>query len=144
MTPSFAPALSSSPSATRATATRRCTTCLRVEGLVRNPKRTYRIYREEGLQVRRKRCKKLTRELDQLSGRRPLPEEVRTETDAFRQADFIDIAISNLMTATLDGAILVTLIMFVFFITIRATTIALIAIPLSLSLRGAVDQVVWR
>lgn len=34
---------------------------LRTEGLVQNPKRTYRIYREEGLQVRRKRRKKLTR-----------------------------------------------------------------------------------
>ena len=34
---------------------------LRAEGLVQNPKRTYRIYREEGLQVRRKRRKKLTR-----------------------------------------------------------------------------------
>jgi putative transposase len=34
---------------------------LRAEGLVRNLKRTYRIYREEGLQVRRKRRKKLTR-----------------------------------------------------------------------------------
>ena len=36
---------------------------LRAEGLVRNPKRTYRIYREEGqgMQVRRKRRKKLTR-----------------------------------------------------------------------------------
>jgi putative transposase len=34
---------------------------LRMEGLVVNPKRTYRIYREEGLQVRTKRRKKLTR-----------------------------------------------------------------------------------
>lgn len=34
---------------------------LRAEGLVQNPKRTYRIYREEGLQVRRKVRKKLTR-----------------------------------------------------------------------------------
>jgi hypothetical protein len=34
---------------------------LRNEGLVQNAKRTYRIYREEGLQVRRKRRKKLTR-----------------------------------------------------------------------------------
>ncbi len=32
-----------------------------LEGLVRNPKRTYRIYAEEGLQVRRKKRKKLTR-----------------------------------------------------------------------------------
>jgi len=34
---------------------------LRSAGLVRNPKRTYRIYREEGLQVRTKRRKKLAR-----------------------------------------------------------------------------------
>jgi len=34
---------------------------LRAKGLVRNHKRTYRIYREEGLQVRTKRRKKLTR-----------------------------------------------------------------------------------
>jgi len=34
---------------------------LRIEGLVRNHKRTYRIYREEGLQVRTKRRKKLAR-----------------------------------------------------------------------------------
>ena len=34
---------------------------LRSEGLVINPKRTYRIYREEGLQVRTKRRKKLIR-----------------------------------------------------------------------------------
>lgn len=34
---------------------------LRTEGLVQNPKRTYRSYREEGLQVRTKRRKKLNR-----------------------------------------------------------------------------------
>ncbi len=34
---------------------------LRAEGLVVNPKRTYRLYREEGLQVRTKRRKKLNR-----------------------------------------------------------------------------------
>lgn len=34
---------------------------LRAEGLVKNPKRTYRIHRDEGLQVRRKRRKKLRR-----------------------------------------------------------------------------------
>ncbi len=34
---------------------------LRREGLVQNPKRTYRIYREEGLQVRAKQRKKLFR-----------------------------------------------------------------------------------
>lgn len=34
---------------------------LKTEGLVVNPKRTYRLYREEGLQVRTKRRKKLVR-----------------------------------------------------------------------------------
>jgi putative transposase len=34
---------------------------LRFEGLVTNPKRTYRLYREEGLQIRTKRRKKLVR-----------------------------------------------------------------------------------
>ena len=34
---------------------------LKTEGLVINPKRTYRVYREEGLQVRRKWRKKLNR-----------------------------------------------------------------------------------
>jgi len=34
---------------------------LRTEGLVINPKRTYRVYREEGLQVRTKRRKRLIR-----------------------------------------------------------------------------------
>ncbi len=61
-----------------------------------------------------------------------LPKGMRIETDAFRQADFIDVAISNLITAIRDGAILVTLIMFVFLVNVRATTIALLAIPLSL------------
>ncbi len=35
---------------------------LKLEGLVKNPKRTYRIYSEEGLQVRRKKRKKLIRQ----------------------------------------------------------------------------------
>ena len=34
---------------------------LRADGFVKNPKRTYRVYREEGLQVRTKKRKKLTR-----------------------------------------------------------------------------------
>lgn len=34
---------------------------LKAEGLVTNPKRTYRLYREEGLQIRTKRRKKLRR-----------------------------------------------------------------------------------
>ncbi|RFF26645.1 MULTISPECIES: efflux RND transporter permease subunit [unclassified Wenzhouxiangella] len=61
-----------------------------------------------------------------------LPDGMRIETDAFRQADFIEVAIDNLVVAVRDGAVLVVLIMFVFLFSLRATGIALLAIPLSL------------
>ncbi|MFI2810850.1 MULTISPECIES: efflux RND transporter permease subunit [Microbulbifer] len=61
-----------------------------------------------------------------------LPEGMRIETDAFRQADFINVAVDNLAAALRDGAILVVAIMFAFLFSARATGIALLAIPLSL------------
>jgi CzcA family heavy metal efflux pump len=61
-----------------------------------------------------------------------LPDGMRIETDAFRQADFISVSIDNLASALRDGAILVIAIMFVFLFSGRATAIALVAIPLSL------------
>ena len=61
-----------------------------------------------------------------------LPDGMRIETDAFRQADFISVSIDNLAKALRDGAILVIAIMFVFLFSGRATAIALVAIPLSL------------
>jgi len=61
-----------------------------------------------------------------------LPTGMRIETEAFRQADFIRVAIDNLGGALRDGAILVVAIMFVFLLSARATGIALLAIPLSL------------
>lgn len=61
-----------------------------------------------------------------------LPEGMRIETDAFRQADFISVSIDNLTIALRDGAILVIAIMFLFLFSGRATAIALVAIPLSL------------
>ncbi|SDJ51076.1 efflux RND transporter permease subunit [Microbulbifer yueqingensis] len=61
-----------------------------------------------------------------------LPKGMQIETDAFRQADFINVAIDNLAEALRDGAILVVAIMFAFLFSARATGIALLAIPLSL------------
>ncbi len=61
-----------------------------------------------------------------------LPEGMQIDTQLFRQADFISISIDNLMAALRDGAILVIAIVFVFLLSIRATVITLIAIPLSL------------
>ncbi|GAB3314689.1 efflux RND transporter permease subunit [Haliea atlantica] len=76
----------------------------------------------------------LTAELDQVLAeiQASLPQGMSIETDAFRQADFIETAIDNLRAALRDGAILVVAIMFVFLFSGRATGIALLAIPLSL------------
>lgn len=60
---------------------------LRAEGLVRNPKRTYRLYREEGLQVRRKKRKKL---------RRPrVPLAVPTRVNERWSVDFVSDQLAN-------------------------------------------------
>jgi len=61
-----------------------------------------------------------------------LPQGMVIETDAFRQADFINVAIDNLGAALRDGAVLVIAIVFVFLFSTRATGITLLAIPLSL------------
>jgi CzcA family heavy metal efflux pump len=61
-----------------------------------------------------------------------LPEGVRIERDVMRQADFIEVALSNLNAALRDGTLLVVLVTVVFLANIRAAGITLIAIPLSL------------
>lgn len=61
-----------------------------------------------------------------------LPDGMVIESRVFRQADFINTAVSNLSGALRDGAILVVIIMFAFLLSGRATAIALLAIPLSL------------
>jgi CzcA family heavy metal efflux pump len=61
-----------------------------------------------------------------------LPEGVRIERDVMRQADFIEVALSNLNAALRDGTLLVVLVTVVFLVNIRAAGITLIAIPLSL------------
>jgi Cu/Ag efflux pump CusA len=76
----------------------------------------------------------LTARLDQALAdlQASLPEGMRIETDAFRQASFIEVAIDNLAAALRDGAVLVVAIMFVFLLSARATGITRLAIPLSL------------
>ena len=76
----------------------------------------------------------LSARLDQTfeSLRSSLPSGMRIESHIFRQADFIDRAIDNLLTALRDGAVLVTAIVFLFLLSLRATLITLIALPLSL------------
>ncbi|MDA7627690.1 efflux RND transporter permease subunit [Verrucomicrobia bacterium] len=49
----------------------------------------------------------------------------------FRQSDFIDHAVGNLKEAIRDGAIMVSIVLFLFLFNVRTTVITLMAIPLS-------------
>jgi len=68
--------------------------------------------------------------LDQMQD--SLPPDITLHTDIFRQADFIEVAVKNVVGALRDGAILVTIILFVFLLNLRTTLISVLAIPLSL------------
>jgi CzcA family heavy metal efflux pump len=76
----------------------------------------------------------LTRRIDDVLAdvQRTLPEGMKIEKSIFRQADFIDIAIRNLMAALRDGIVLVIIVVLVFLANLRASVITLLAIPLSL------------
>lgn len=58
--------------------------------------------------------------------------DVKINKYLFRQADFIEVSIHNVLHALRDGGILVIVIVFFFLGNIRATLITLTAIPLSL------------
>jgi len=68
--------------------------------------------------------------LDDLEG--SLPSGMTLHRDIFRQADFIETAIDNLTRALRDGGILVIAIVFLFLANMRAASITVIAMPLSL------------
>ena len=61
-----------------------------------------------------------------------LPEGMRIHTGVLRQADFVETAISNLAEALTIGGLLVVVVVVVFLGTVRASAIALFAIPFSL------------
>lgn len=61
-----------------------------------------------------------------------LPKGMQVHSELFRQADFITVAVDNVVAALRDGAILVVIILFLFLGNMRATAISILAIPLSL------------
>ena len=75
---------------------------------------------------------KLTRAVEKaLSELQPgLPPDIKI-TPLFKQANFIEAAISNVEDAIRDGAIMVVIILFLFLLNFRTTLITLTAIPLS-------------
>jgi CzcA family heavy metal efflux pump len=62
-----------------------------------------------------------------------LPEGIETVL-LFQQKDFIDHAIDNLKEAIRDGAIMVTIVIFIFLLNFRTTFITLMAMPLSFAM----------
>jgi CzcA family heavy metal efflux pump len=71
--------------------------------------------------------------LSTLNQLRPsLPVDVVMHTEIFRQSDFIEVAINNVVGSLKYGAILVTLVLLAFLVNIRTTVISVLAIPLSL------------
>lgn len=61
-----------------------------------------------------------------------LPQDVKINTEIFRQADFINASISNIQKVLLEGAVFVAVVLILFLMNVRATFISLIAIPISL------------
>jgi CzcA family heavy metal efflux pump len=74
---------------------------------------------------------RLDRELDALQ--HELPHGMTIDRRIFRQADFIDVAVRNVVTALRDGGLLVVVIVLLFLANLRAAAITLTAMPLSLA-----------
>jgi CzcA family heavy metal efflux pump len=74
--------------------------------------------------------KRIDRELDELS--RSLPPGLGIQRNIFRQAEFIEVAVRNVLVALRDGVLLVLLIVLAFLVSGRASAITIVAIPLSL------------
>jgi len=62
-----------------------------------------------------------------------LGSDIEVSPQLFRQADFINRAVSNVIGAVRDGGIMVVLILFVFLMNWRTTVVTLATIPLSLA-----------
>ncbi|QDU78623.1 Cobalt-zinc-cadmium resistance protein CzcA [Polystyrenella longa] len=67
-----------------------------------------------------------------------LPDGVHIEPLLYSQKQFIDRAIENVIEALRDGAVLVTVILFIFLLNFRTTLITLTAIPLSIVITSLV------
>ncbi len=61
-----------------------------------------------------------------------LPSDIKLHTDIFKQSDFIEVAVNNVIDALRDGAILVVIVLMFFLVNFRTTIISITAIPLSL------------
>ncbi|MBM3818326.1 MAG: efflux RND transporter permease subunit [Acidimicrobiia bacterium] len=74
---------------------------------------------------------RLDAELDALQ--QELPRGMTIDRRIFRQADFIEVAVQNVVNALRDGGLLVVVIVVLFLANLRAAAITLTAMPLSLA-----------
>jgi CzcA family heavy metal efflux pump len=74
---------------------------------------------------------RLDRELDHLQ--QDLPSGITIDRRIFRQSDFIQVAVNNVIAALRDGSVLVIAVVILFLANMRAAAITLTAIPLSLA-----------
>ena len=76
----------------------------------------------------------LTRRLENVLQdiQKTLPPGVEMHTDLFKQANFIERAVDNVIHALRDGALLVVIVLLLFLGNVRTTIISVLAIPLSL------------
>jgi CzcA family heavy metal efflux pump len=74
---------------------------------------------------------RLDRELDALQ--QELPRGMKIDRRIFRQSDFIEVAVQNVIDALRDGGLLVVVIVVLFLANLRGAAITLTAIPLSLA-----------
>jgi len=74
---------------------------------------------------------RLDRELDRLQ--QELPRGMTIDRKIFRQADFVEVAVNNVVRALRDGGILVVIVVLLFLANLRAAAITLTAMPLSLA-----------
>lgn len=79
---------------------------------------------------------KISNALDEIE--KTLPKGVKINRELFKQATFINHAVNNVKEALRDGAILVTLILFLFLMNFRTTFITLTAIPVSFAITAIV------
>ena len=63
-----------------------------------------------------------------------LPEGVKLHKELFRQATFIEATVENLRAALLQGAGIVTAVLFIFFLSFRPSFVSFLAMPFSLLL----------
>ncbi len=79
---------------------------------------------------------RIDQELAQLQ--QSLPDDIEILPGIYRQADFIQRAVDNVVDAVRDGAILVLIVLMLFLLNVRTTIITLTAIPLSVAVTALI------